>query len=101
MGLVKGDDASIEGYVTGKALDGLYLMIGEEEKKIRSDPVGNRQRDPRQGLRPLTRDGYNPRDSSNISAAGNELAMTSRRSAPSARHSFPTSRRSSPARGFR
>jgi hypothetical protein len=27
-------------YVTAKALDGLYLMIGEEEKKIRQDPVG-------------------------------------------------------------
>ena len=40
LGLVKGDDANIERYVTGKALDGLYLMIGEEEKKIRSDPVG-------------------------------------------------------------
>ena len=40
MGLVKGDDANIERYVTTKALDGLYFMIGEEEKKIRSDPVG-------------------------------------------------------------
>lgn len=40
MGLVKGDDANIERYVTGKALDGLYVMIGEEEKKIRADPVG-------------------------------------------------------------
>lgn len=40
MGLVKQQDANIEQYVTGKALDGLYLMIGEEEKKIRSDPVG-------------------------------------------------------------
>ena len=27
-------------YVTGKTLDGLYLMIGEEERKIRQDPVG-------------------------------------------------------------
>ena len=27
-------------YVTRKALDGLYLMIGEEERKIRQDPVG-------------------------------------------------------------
>ena len=27
-------------YLTGKALDGLYLTIGEEERKIRSDPVG-------------------------------------------------------------
>lgn len=40
MGLVKGDDANIERYVTGKTLDGLYFMIGEEERKIRSDPVG-------------------------------------------------------------
>jgi len=40
LGLVKADDANIERYVTNKALDGLYFMIGEEEKKIRSDPVG-------------------------------------------------------------
>lgn len=40
MGLLKGDQANIEQYVTGKALDGLYFMIGEEEKKIRQDPVG-------------------------------------------------------------
>jgi hypothetical protein len=26
--------------VTKKALDGLYLMIAEEEKAIRKDPVG-------------------------------------------------------------
>jgi hypothetical protein len=40
MGLVKKDDANIQKYVTGKSLDGLYTMIGEEEKKIRKDPVG-------------------------------------------------------------
>ena len=40
LGLVRGEDANIQQYVTGKALDGLYLMIGEEEKKIRKDPVG-------------------------------------------------------------
>ncbi len=40
MGLVKGDEVSVERYVTAKTLDGLYLMIGEEEKKIRQDPVG-------------------------------------------------------------
>ena len=40
MGLIKGDEVSVESYVTGKALDGLYFMIGEEEKKIRQDPVG-------------------------------------------------------------
>lgn len=39
MGLVKKEDANIQQYVTGKALDGLFLMIGEEEKKIRKDPV--------------------------------------------------------------
>ena len=40
FGLVKPEDASIDHYVTRKALDGLYFMIGEEEKKIRRDPVG-------------------------------------------------------------
>jgi hypothetical protein len=40
MGLVKKEDANIEQYVTGKTLDGLYFMIGEEEKKIRKDPIG-------------------------------------------------------------
>lgn len=39
MGLLKPEDADLNGYVTGKALDGLYFMIGEEEKKIRRDPV--------------------------------------------------------------
>ena len=39
FGLVKKEDANIQQYVTGKSLDGLYLMIGEEEKKIRQDPV--------------------------------------------------------------
>ncbi len=40
FGLVKPEDANVEQYVTRKALDGLYLMIGQEEKKIRADPVG-------------------------------------------------------------
>jgi len=40
LGLVKKEDANVEQYVTRKALDGLFLMIGEEEKKIRSDPIG-------------------------------------------------------------
>ena len=40
FGLMKREDASIQQYVTGKALDGLYLVIGEEERKIRRDPVG-------------------------------------------------------------
>lgn len=36
---VKDRDARIEDYVTGKALDGLYYMIGQEEIAIRRDPV--------------------------------------------------------------
>ena len=40
FGLVRGDDANIQQYVTARALDGLYRIIGEEEKKIRRDPVG-------------------------------------------------------------
>lgn len=39
LGLVKGDESNVQKYVTARALDGLYLMIGEEEKKIRADPV--------------------------------------------------------------
>jgi hypothetical protein len=39
LGLVKGDAANIEGYVTGKTLDGLYAMIAEEEKSIRANPA--------------------------------------------------------------
>jgi hypothetical protein len=38
-GLVKKEDANIQQYVTGKALDGLFLMISEEEKKIRRNPL--------------------------------------------------------------
>ena len=40
FGLVKKEDANIQQYVTGKSLDGLYFIIGEEEKKIRQDPIG-------------------------------------------------------------
>jgi hypothetical protein len=39
LGLIKGDEANIEQYVTRKALDGLYLMIGEEERSIRQNPL--------------------------------------------------------------
>ena len=40
FGLVKPEDANVEQYVTRKALDGLFFMIGQEEKKIRADPAG-------------------------------------------------------------
>jgi hypothetical protein len=36
---LKTDFTDIEGYVVRKALDGLFLMVGEEEKKIRKDPA--------------------------------------------------------------
>ena len=39
FGLVKQEDANLQQHVTTKALDGLYLMIGEEERKIRQNPV--------------------------------------------------------------
>lgn len=39
FGLVKEQDAHLDDYVTQKTLDGLYLMIAEEEKSIRKDPV--------------------------------------------------------------
>ena len=40
FGLIRREDSNIDEYVTGKALDGLFLMIAQEEKKIRQDPVG-------------------------------------------------------------
>jgi hypothetical protein len=39
FGLIKDEDAHLDNYVTQKTLDGLYLMIAEEEKSIRKDPV--------------------------------------------------------------
>ena len=39
MGLLSKDDAQLESHVTAKTLDGLYYMIGEEEKKIRQNPA--------------------------------------------------------------
>lgn len=34
------DQRTVEGYVTKRALEGLYVIIGDEEKAIRADPVG-------------------------------------------------------------
>ena len=39
-GMLSAEEANIEQYVTQKALDGLYLMIAEEERAIRKDPLG-------------------------------------------------------------
>lgn len=38
--LVKEEDAKLEDYVTNRALDGMYLMIAEEERAIRENPLG-------------------------------------------------------------
>lgn len=40
FGVLDTQDANIERYVTGKALDALYGVIGQEERSIRQDPVG-------------------------------------------------------------
>jgi hypothetical protein len=39
LGLIKSEDADLPGYVTSRALAGLYLVIGEEERKIRQNPA--------------------------------------------------------------
>lgn len=39
LGFIKKEDSTIEQYVTRKAVDGLYLMIAQEEKKIRQNPI--------------------------------------------------------------
>ena len=40
FGLIDAKDADLNNFVTQKALDGLFVMVAEEEKKIRQDPVG-------------------------------------------------------------
>jgi len=41
IGTFAGKDAQdLDGYITEKALDGLFLMVAREEQKIRRDPVG-------------------------------------------------------------
>lgn len=39
LGLIREQQATIDGYVTQKALDGLYLMIAEQEKAFRQNPL--------------------------------------------------------------
>jgi hypothetical protein len=38
-GLVDKKNADVDSYVTQKAMDGLFLMIAEEEKKLRANPM--------------------------------------------------------------
>lgn len=40
LGLLRKDESTLERHVTAKALDGVYWAIGEEERRIRQDPLG-------------------------------------------------------------
>jgi hypothetical protein len=39
FGLVKKEDANLDTYVTQKALDGLFVMVAEQEAKVRQNPA--------------------------------------------------------------
>jgi hypothetical protein len=39
LGLVRGDESSVQTYVTARALDALFRLIGDEEQRIRADPI--------------------------------------------------------------
>ena len=36
---MKSESMDLDHYATSKALDGLFYMVGEEERKIRTDPA--------------------------------------------------------------
>jgi len=38
--VLKPEDATLESYVTDRTLDGLFVMMAEEERAIRKDPLG-------------------------------------------------------------
>lgn len=39
LGLIQGETITVQDHVTERALDGLYFVIGEEERRIRRDPA--------------------------------------------------------------
>ncbi len=39
LGLVNAKDANLQNYITNKAMDGLFLMMAEQEKNIRANPL--------------------------------------------------------------
>ena len=41
FGVIDAKDANLDNYVTQKGLDGLFLVIAEQERAIRKDPVGS------------------------------------------------------------
>jgi len=40
LGIIKPEDASVESYVSERTLDGLFLIMADEERAIRKDPLG-------------------------------------------------------------
>ena len=40
LGIVDKQSSSVEGYVTQKALDGLFVMMADEERALRRNPLG-------------------------------------------------------------
>ncbi|MBI4913750.1 MAG: DUF4197 domain-containing protein [Acidobacteria bacterium] len=44
LGLIEKADANLDDYVTRKAVDGLFVMIADQEKAIRADPLGQSSR---------------------------------------------------------
>ncbi|MEN9373481.1 MAG: hypothetical protein RIR79_1033 [Pseudomonadota bacterium] len=40
LGLVNEKDVNLDSYITRKAMDGLFVMIAEQERSIRKDPIG-------------------------------------------------------------
>lgn len=38
-GLFKAEDFDVDSYVTNKAMDGLFIMVAEEERRIRENPI--------------------------------------------------------------
>lgn len=50
---VRAETMDVDGYVTGKAVEGLFLLVGEEEKKIRKNPAAR--------ITPLLRDVFGGR----------------------------------------
>ena len=40
FGLLNKQTSSVEGYVTQKALDGLFLIMADEERALRQNPIG-------------------------------------------------------------
>jgi hypothetical protein len=40
LGVLKPEDSTLQSYVTDKTLDGLFVMMAEEERAIRKDPLG-------------------------------------------------------------